>query len=316
MSDKPLMWHTKPERGGELGLRFMILFYKICGRTLTRFLLYPIVGYFFLADTKARTQSLFYLRRLYQFAGERSALKEKPGMVDVFKHIYQFGLAIVDRVDIWQNATEDSKIIWHGAEPFDTLKAGAGAVLLSAHIGSLDKLRAYAMDGPPRKIRALMYTQNAQAFKKVMNIVNPKTLDDVFPIDNISSQSILELRSYIAQGDMIAILGDRTAAGSQDRVVEVSFLGHPAPLPQGPLILASLLECPVFILFCVRNAEGIYEVFIEPFSEQIILQRKHREQQIKEWLTRYTEKLEEICCRFPYQWFNFYDFWSLTQKEK
>ena len=35
-----------------------------------------------------------------------------------------------------------------------------------------------------------------------------------------------------------------------------------------------------------------------------------REQQLQHWLTAYARRLEHYCCQAPYQWFNFYDFWS------
>ena len=98
------------------------------------------------------------------------------------------------------------------------------------------------------------------------------------------------------------------------KLPKVPVLGDLAPFPQGPWILASLLGCPVYTIFCVRAERNRYDVFIEPFADKITLPGKQRETKLHDWICCYALNLEKYCCRFPHHWFNFYDFWSRSSK--
>ena len=74
------------------------------------------------------------------------------------------------------------------------------------------------------------------------------------------------------------------------------------------LILASLLECPVYLFFCLREGER-YRIYCEPFAERIVLPRGERVPRLRDYLQQYARRLEAYCLSGPYQWFNFYDFW-------
>ncbi|MGE5489800.1 MAG: glycosyltransferase family 2 protein, partial [Actinomycetota bacterium] len=80
----------------------------------------------------------------------------------------------------------------------------------------------------------------------------------------------------------------------------------------GPFILAALLECPVFLFFCTREADG-YHVHFEPFAERIELPRGRRVEAIAALAQRYADRLAALCRRAPFQWFNFFDFWASTR---
>ena len=90
----------------------------------------------------------------------------------------------------------------------------------------------------------------------------------------------------------------------------VPFLGSPAPFSTGPYILASIMECPVYLLSCVRDGAG-YRVALELFAEKIELPRHSRQAAIAAHAARYAQWLEAQCLAYPYQFYNFYDFWSV-----
>ena len=80
------------------------------------------------------------------------------------------------------------------------------------------------------------------------------------------------LRDKLAAGEHVAIVGDRVSVRHQERSLRVPFLGRPAPFPEGPFVLASLLECPVYLLFCFK-IDGRYRMFLEPFADPFVLPR-------------------------------------------
>jgi predicted LPLAT superfamily acyltransferase len=107
----------------------------------------------------------------------------------------------------------------------------------------------------------------------------------------------------------VVIAGDRTPVGGHGRVSRVPFFGRPAPLPQGPWVLAALLGCPVRLLFCLRTTAG-WEVAIEDFAERVVLPRGDRQAMVEGYATRYAGRLEAWARRDPLQWYNFFDFWA------
>ena len=74
-------------------------------------------------------------------------------------------------------------------------------------------------------------------------------------------------------------------------------------------ILASLLTYPVYTAFAVRH-NGFYELDVEKFSDQIKLNRATRAQDIEKYVKKFAKVLEKKAIQHPYQWFNFFDFWS------
>ena len=79
-------------------------------------------------------------------------------------------------------------------------------------------------------------------------------------------------------------------------------------MPVGPYVLASVLECPVHLLFCLRRPSG-YRVFFEPFCTQVRWQRSQRDAIIADLAQRFAARLEHYVLMEPLQWFNFYPFW-------
>lgn len=118
----------------------------------------------------------------------------------------------------------------------------------------------------------------------------------------------------------MAIVGDRIAVSPQRggdwRVTWSPFMGQPAPFPQGPFILASILACPVVLIFALRQHRKL-TVHCEPFANPLTLPRGERQQALQEAVDRYAQRLEHYALQAPLDWFNFFDFWRLPDaKEK
>ena len=108
-------WHEKQERGSSLGIRITVWVYRMLGRPLARLLLIPIVTYFFVFGRAERRASRDYLQRLYAAPGGRDALGHPPGWRDVYRHIYEFGAMVLDRVGFSLGGPGDFEIAVGGA---------------------------------------------------------------------------------------------------------------------------------------------------------------------------------------------------------
>jgi predicted LPLAT superfamily acyltransferase len=128
-------------------------------------------------------------------------------------------------------------------------------------------------------------------------------------VDSLGPDAIMKLQDRIRAGEHVAILGDRVSVRHQERSVYAPFMGHPAPFPEGPFVLASLLACPVYLLFCVKMGKT-YTMVLEKFADPLELPRRERRTALENVIARYAERLEARCLLAPTQWFNFFDFWG------
>ena len=74
----------------------------------------------------------------------------------------------------------------------------------------------------------------------------------------------------------------------------------------------SLLDCPVYLCFCLCEKRGNdhgYRIHLERFAERIDLPRRERLARLEAYLQQYARRLEHYCLQASDQWFNFYDFW-------
>lgn len=307
-------WNRVGERGSAAGLRLMVWIFRLLGRRTALALLYPIIAYFFATGGGARRASLAYLRRVQDFgvACGAQVFARTPGLAHSFQHFLAFGEAIVDRISLWLGRTERCVTVWHGEDRkkfLELLAHNHGAVLLSAHFGNIEVLRALSRERAGIVVNALMYTLHAQRFNSVLREVNPSAAMRLVPLESISIDTAIVLRERLAAGEFVTMLADRVAAGAPERQVEVSFLGGTAAFPEGPFILASLLEAPVYTIFAVRRSDFTYEIFFDLLAERVSLPRAGRAEALRGYVEKFVHVLERRCLEAPYQWFNFYDFW-------
>jgi predicted LPLAT superfamily acyltransferase/GT2 family glycosyltransferase len=308
-------WARLDERGGYLGLQIVFAFYRIFGRRALRALLYPIVGYFLVVHRQARVASKLYLRRLYEHAGPSPALPQPPGWRDTWRHLFAFGESTLDKVAAWLGDVDHSQVEFPNRAELDALIAsGRGAVLIGAHLGNWEMSRALAHFGGYRTVNAVVYTEHARRFNRLLARTNDGFGVNLIPVSTIGPETAMLLQEKIDRGELLVIVGDRTPPGDNGRVARVSFLGREAPFAQGPFLLASLLACPVYLFFCLRE-DTRYRIYFERFCERVELPRRARANALYGYLQRYVQRLESYCMRAPYQWFNFYDFWAASPNE-
>jgi predicted LPLAT superfamily acyltransferase len=188
----------------------------------------------------------------------------------------------------------------------DAAARGQGLVLLGAHMGSFEALRAVGGEGAPVEVRMLMHTGNAGAADALFDRLDPTRRAAVIELGR--PEAMLEAREVLERAGVVGLLADRAVRG--DRMVAVDFLGRSAGFPGGPMTLAAILHAPVVLAFGLWLGPRRYLLRFEPFAERIDLPRARREEALREWLARYAARLAEVCRAHPYNWFNFYDFWD------
>jgi predicted LPLAT superfamily acyltransferase len=302
-------WASLSERGSVLGIRIVVACFRFLGERAARILLCPVVAYFLLTGPAARRASNQYFARLRSFAGESAALP-RPGWRTAFRHMMAFAESALHKFAAWLGKIDEDVVAFPDrAELQSLLASGKGAILIGAHLGNLELTRALAAGGRKATVNAVIYAEHGRGFFDALAKANPDFSVNLIHVAEVGPGTSIELKDKVDRGELLVLVGDRTPPNERGRTCSVDFLGAPAQFAKGPFILASLLECPVYLFFCLKEGDG-YSIHLERFAERVSLPRAEREARLRELAQRYAHRLEVYCLKAPYQWFNFYDYWE------
>jgi len=296
-------------------LRLMAAIYRLAGRRLSALLLYPIAAYFFVTVPRARRASLQYLRTLHAWSNG-TALARPPRPIDAFRHFHVFAVSAFDRMVAWGGGFDRFAFTHTGSEHlFRLAREGRGGILLGAHLGSYDMPRLLASEYG-LILNVVMFTAHAERVNAFFERLDPGSRVRVLQLDPNSVHSALAVRACLARGELVAFLADRPPPGAAGaRTVDVDFLGRAARLPLSPFLVACTLGTPVLTSICVRTGDGTYAAAVELLSPGEVVPRRERAVRAAALAHQYARVLEQTCVRYPYQWFNFYDYWAGTEEK-
>ncbi len=310
-------WSKQKERGTVLGIKLLMSVYALFGRRIFATLLKVVIGYYYFTGANARKESEHFLTQISQYATDNNL--PLPSQLSSYQHLLSFGHTMLDKLAGWRGDLSTQNITLHGSEHLDELtESKQGIVILGSHLGNLELCRALSRDYQSIKINALVFTEHAERFNSVMKAVNPESDLNLIQVSSMGPDTAILLQQKIEQGEWVVIVGDRTSTTKEQRSVWADFLGKPAPFPQGPFMLASVLKAPVYLLFGLRNEQQKtphFDVYFEPFSQQLTLPRKTRAEALQAVVTRYAKRLEYYTMKAPLQWYNFFNFWQLSNKK-
>ncbi|MGF1904385.1 glycosyltransferase family 2 protein [Aliivibrio salmonicida] len=310
-------WSAHAERGTILGMQLLLWVYSTFGRGVFSLLLKPVMAYYYLRGGPVKQASDAYIKQVEAYARVKGIVL--PEKLSPYRHLISFGETMLDKLAAWRGDFSDKNLTVHGVEHYEELfNREKGIVMLGSHLGNLELCRALSRRHKDLKINALVFTEHAERFNAVMKAVNPQSEVNVIQVGKMGPDTAILLQQKIDAGEWIVIVGDRTSVTKEDRVIWADFLGKSAPFPQGPFMLASILKQPVYLMFGLRDdtqKEPRFDVYFEPFSEQIILPRGQREEALQEVVQNYAQRLEHFTLKAPSQWYNFFNFWQLTGKK-
>ena len=300
-------WAKSKERGSRLGLAFTSWVHRYLGRWLALPLIPCIVTYFFLTGGVARRASLGYLGRLHRFTGGASP---RPNLWNAYRIFLACGFAAHDKLSAWLDPRLISKLDFPDIGLLrEARENGRGALVIGAHLGNLEMMRAVAARYGFKGFHAVVHFAHAAKLTGTIAEAAPAAAADLIHVSDFGPDTAMRLREIVDRGECVVIVGDRTPVSENGQTVRVDFLGEAADFPRGPFVLAAALECPVYLFFCVRHRGG-YKVMAEKFADRIALPRARRAEVLAGLVGAYARRLERLCVAHPLQWFNFFDFWQ------
>lgn len=297
-SDAGQEWLRRPERSVTATIKFIVWVALRLGRPTARLMLYPICLYFLVFSFKPRSASRKYLTKV---------LERRPGFSDLFRHYHTFAACLLDRVFLLNGQRDLFDIRVYGAEVTADIHArGEGCLLLGAHLGSFEVVRALGAEQRGLRVSLVMYEENARKISSVLNAINSSLAIEIISLGKCDS--MLKLAERLNQGGFVGMLGDRSLEG--EGRVRCQFLGEDAAFPLGPVRIAALLKRPVVLMVGLYRGGRRYEIYFERLPDLSDALRGQRAEVVEEVLRAYVARLEHYCRLAPYNWFNFYDFWA------
>jgi predicted LPLAT superfamily acyltransferase len=292
-------WSERNECGGRRALAIIRFITLYLGRPFALAALYPITLYFYFRRGPERRASREFLNR---------ALGRPATAWEVMHHIRKYAVTLVDRIYLLADSTSRFEITTHGLAELDALiDQKRGVLLLGAHIGSFEVLRALAERRPELLMRILMDRQQTPELTRMLMALNPAVAASVIDVGVNDTDIALAIQDAAKQGALIGMLADRSRP--KETTTLVPFFGAPAPFPVAPYLIASLLDLPVVLTFGLFRGGNRYDLYFETLSDRIVIPRRDRAALMHEWAARYAARLEHHTRLDPYNWFNFYDFW-------
>lgn len=294
-------WKQRPEGGSRFAIQLIRGIARYGGRSFSRLLLFPITLYFMLVRGPERRASASFLERVHG----RSA-----SWLDVARHINCFAATILDRVFLLSGQFDKFDFRIEGAAALHAeIDKGKGVLLFGSHLGSFEVLRVLSRLRPDVTVRVVMDRGQNATLTRLLDALAPDIAATVIDATQDGATIALAIKDATDAGALVGVLVDRARPGESLKPVE--FMNAPAAFPSGPFLIASMLNVPVLLSFGLYRGGNRYDLHFEPFEFEKNIPRARRRDALVQVQQRYAMRLEHYLRLAPFNWFNFYDFWSL-----
>ncbi|MDH3359423.1 MAG: lysophospholipid acyltransferase family protein [Desulfobulbaceae bacterium] len=291
---------TLKKRLEAIGHGFFYLTMHFLGQLGAYVLLVPVVTVYVLFGRGIHRATAPYLSRRFPAHGRVDR------WFDTLRNIISFGQVLVDRGWLGMKAGSLEGEFDGYDRLLDLIKQGKGVVLLTAHVGNWQSALA-KLDNLPARVHALMKYDQAAVAKHYFDL-DERRSGPPFEIINIDGPfgGMIEATAALQRGEVVTIMGDRLTKGSS---VTVDFLGSPMRFPDTAYALASMVDAPVVVVLAAKTGRKTYKLRIWDVFTPGFEDRSKRGEMLTAHAKKFAEILEKYLRQYPYQWYNFFDFW-------
>lgn len=287
-------------KGSLLGYKIFVFSIRNLGLRFSYTLLLFVAFYYCLTSWKSNKSIFTYLRKHQQFSFFKS-------LIGVYRSYYVFGQTLIDRIMISSGNRERFTYEFDGIENIKKkLRENKGAILISAHVGNFEISEYFLEDVNDNLVTNIVTTQSEQEnIKNYLDQFSLKSRMKYILIKNDMSH-IFEMKEALDKNEFICITGDRYLSGQ--KLLKAKVLGEEAYFPAGPFLIGAKLNVPVLFVYVMKETATHYHLYAR--------EAKFTHRNTEELLESYVVSFTEILKKYPYQWFNYFDFWGKPESLK
>ncbi len=215
---------------------------------------------------------------------------------ELYKLLFSFGVCLLDRTSYLIGS--DKIIIADDCEDLinSIISKGSGVVVLSAHVGGW----AIAGANLEKYGRKVFVAGTNGEDPRLRELAEKVAKRGKLAVSSDGAAGNIEAYSVLKNGGIVALHADRFAGG---RYEQVDFFGSSVRAPVAAYALARAAKVPVIQTVCFR--EKLFNYRMKAFAPINVEEKSN-----KECASEFMSNLESALREYPYQWFNFYDFWK------
>ena len=292
-------WSGK-SKGTVLGYKIFIFFIKNVSVRAAYAVLYFVALYYTLFSWTSG-------KAIYYYFNKRLGYSKLKAFFSIYKSYFVFGQTLIDKSAISAGLRNQFTYEFDGVEKLkELLKNKNGGVLISAHVGNFEIAEFFFKEiDENSEINLVTTDQEHTAIKEYLESVTSKSRIKLILIREDLSH-IYEINHALSNKELVCFTGDRYFEGT--KYLETELLGEKAKFPAGPFLLASRLNTPVAFVYVMKETSKHYHLYTKMATV------KSRDAQFL--LEEYTKSVEWILSKYPYQWFNYFDFWDSNTSTK
>lgn len=280
-------------RGSPLGIKFVIALYNFFGYKAAKSVVFVVALFYTLVSQKKRSELASYY----------AAVDVPDTIISYFHHVYAFSLNIFDRF-IAKEGTEQSsvKVEKVNLSAFESLHKSGGILVFSHHGNWAQSFKMFDV----YDIRLNIVGDEAidESLHKIENNASSNQRINIISLKN-GMQAMLDIARVLQNNEILIIMVDRVK--EDGKWVEVEFLNRPTLFHSGGFEIAIMRNVPMLGCDIVRTGDNAIKVH---FSEIITSEEASKEARLHDLAQQYARFLEHVVREYPWQWFNFFDFWK------
>lgn len=277
-------------RGGRVGHALMVSLIRAGMLWICPPILFFVSLYFVFASPKGTRASFDLARHL----GRGKNLLAR--FLFAWRHNFTYATLLVERVAILAGQKDRFTFERPSRQVIEPFVRGGGLLFVTAHIGIWEIMGHLLADERSAPVNLVMHDRLQPELRAML------TAGRAFKVIETdgSPASAAEILEALQRGEIVGMMGDRLFL---DEGIEVDFLGGKARLPLGPYAVAAAARVPIVHAFALRTGRRRYAFLA---TEIGVPSRRQREASVQ----AFADRLGELLARDPFQWGNFFPFWS------
>jgi predicted LPLAT superfamily acyltransferase len=281
-------------KGTVLGYSIFIFFIRKLGVSVSYFLLYFTVPFYFLFLSEARKNLILTFKEIPNLSLTNLYLL-------IYENFHNLGKSLIDNFAILTKWGSKYSYSQEGERYLvDLIQKNKPAILISGHIGSWN-IAGELLKKQKGVVNVVMYDGEAE---KIKNLVSRDIGESNYKIIAIKQDlsHLFKIKLAVDNGELICIHADRFLKGAS--TIPSKLFTQKIDLPLGPFSIAAKLNIPYTFVFAVKKSK--YKYYFSATKPKI-------SNDPKIIADEFSKILADKLSKYPEQWFNYFNIFDTSK---